>query len=606
MTKLSFSTLMFCAKYFMSSFACKLSTLTTTRVRVTGRKGCEQSIRQYSQDWRRYDSLLPLTMNGPLQYVGGETTVIEEIDSDRLSVFEAYAELKQFGYVEENISALWFKDPTHENMEENLKLFKGDADLIAMYKITELRDYVELYVVHKVEEEDVFPVAGYIDVEEDHGMVNKSEGQELVVYGGEQAGRNQSEPGADDSGAETRDNDDDVNQEAKFGNSGDSDSLDSKYKPSEEEDDNKDDLYFIDCEDELDPDGSGVCCQHMRMLYQEWTIDSVNNFRKRFPWLQLKQLMWKCAKATHWKDWERYMAELKAVNQEAFWYLIAIPPRYWSRSRFAFNSKVDTLVNNMSESFNSTVIDAKEKPIVMMLEEIRVKLMTRLERRSRSAGEWRPYWSATQKYEVVNELDKFAIDLGTYECSCRRGLTWNFFVADYYKKEAYLKCYESVIHPLNRPDFWERTTHPDVMPPPYRRPSHRPMKKRRPTAGDEEQSSGTHLSRKGEKQKCFICGSVEHNKSRCPNSTEDEAQHSKKLSKGKQKKGSIKSQSPATKGERKTASSQPTPKLGVKRKAASTTQPPSLAQSNSATQPKRPRGRLKRTTKPNCSAQHDP
>ncbi|XP_057755612.1 uncharacterized protein LOC130974776 [Arachis stenosperma] len=138
-----------------------------------------------------------------------------------------------------------------------------------------------------------------------------------------------------------------------------------------------------------------------------------SNFRKRFPGLQLKQLIWKCAKATYWKDWERYMAELKAMNQEAFWYLNAIPPRYWSRSRFTYNSKVDTLVNNMSESFNAAIVDAREKPIVTMLEEIRVKLMTRwaenrdlvqnysgtilpririrLERRSRSARQWRPY-----------------------------------------------------------------------------------------------------------------------------------------------------------------------------------------------------------------------
>ncbi|RYR13382.1 hypothetical protein Ahy_B04g070407 isoform B [Arachis hypogaea] len=134
-----------------------------------------------------------------------------------------------------------------------------------------------------------------------------------------------------------------------------------------------------------------------------------SNFRKRFPGLQLKQLMWKCSKATHWKDWERYMAELKAVNQEDFQYQNAIPPKYWSRSRFTYNSKVDTLVNNMSESFNAAIVDAREKPIVTMLEEIRVKLMTRwaenkdlaqnysgtilpririrLERRSRSARE---------------------------------------------------------------------------------------------------------------------------------------------------------------------------------------------------------------------------
>ncbi|XP_072071849.1 uncharacterized protein [Arachis hypogaea] len=149
--------------------------------------------------------------------------------------------------------------------------------------------------------------------------------------------------------------------------------------------------------------------------------------------------------------------------------------RYWSRSRFAFNSKVDTLVNNMSKSFDSAIVDVREKPIVMMLEKIRVKLMTRweenrelaqnypgtillkirmkLERMSRSAGQWQPYWSVAQKYE---------------------GLDLEPFVANCYKKEAYLKCYELVIHPLNGPDLRERIAHGDIMPPPYRRSSHRP------------------------------------------------------------------------------------------------------------------------------------
>ncbi|XP_072087410.1 uncharacterized protein [Arachis hypogaea] len=290
------------------------------------------------------------------------------------------------------------------------------------------------------------------------------------------------------------------------------------------------------------------------------------------------------------------MAELKAMNQEAFWYLIAIAPRYWSRSRFTFNSQVDTLVNNMSGSFNSVIVDAREKHIVTMLEETRIKLMIRwaknrelaqnysgtilprirmrLERKSRSAGEWRPYWSAAQKYEVVNRLEN---------CIKFKGLDLEPFVADCYKKEAYLKCYESVIHPLNGPDFWQKTAHCDVMTLPYRRFSHRPVKKRRLAAGEEEQSSHTQLLRRGEKQRCSICGSVGHNKSRCPKPIKDEAQHSKKLSKGKKKKSNTNSHPPAAKGGRKTTSSQPTPKLGVKRKTTSTTQPPSSAQSNPTT-----------------------
>lgn len=59
-----------------------------------------------------------------------------------------------------------------------------------------------------------------------------------------------------------------------------------------------------------------------------------NNFRKKHPGLKLKELMWRAAKATYPQAWEREMRELRAVNEEAFKYLIQIPPRYWSKSRF--------------------------------------------------------------------------------------------------------------------------------------------------------------------------------------------------------------------------------------------------------------------------------
>ncbi|XP_016167989.1 putative protein TPRXL [Arachis ipaensis] len=127
------------------------------------------------------------------------------------------------------------------------------------------------------------------------------------------------------------------------------------------------------------------------------------------------------------------------------------------------------------------------------------------------------------------------------------------------------------------------------------------MKKRRAVAGDEEQSSRTHLSRKREKQRCSLCGSVGHNKSRCPKPIEDLQSKNKE----KQQKESTKSNHLAAKEGRKTASSQPIPKQSVKRKAVSATQPPSSTQSNNAAQPKSPRGRPKETTKPNCSTQHD-
>ncbi|RYR34874.1 hypothetical protein Ahy_A10g049924 [Arachis hypogaea] len=90
-------------------------------------------------------------------------------------------------------------------------------------------------------------------------------------------------------------------------------------------------------------------------------------------------------------------------------------------------------------------------------------------------------------------------------CITFKGLNLEAFVDDFYKKEAYLNH-----TPLNRHDLWVRTDYGD-------KACHQPIKKRRTTAGEKERSSHTHLSKRGQIQRCSIYGSVRHKKGRCPN-----------------------------------------------------------------------------------------
>ncbi|BAT82143.1 hypothetical protein VIGAN_03210800 [Vigna angularis var. angularis] len=71
------------------------------------------------------------------------------------------------------------------------------------------------------------------------------------------------------------------------------------------------------------------------------------------------------------------MLKIKEVNIEAYKYLIGIPPRFWSRSRFTGQAMTDTLDNNIGEAFNSVLIHSRGKPIITMMEDIRVYLMKR-------------------------------------------------------------------------------------------------------------------------------------------------------------------------------------------------------------------------------------
>ncbi|WVY96833.1 hypothetical protein V8G54_028984 [Vigna mungo] len=101
------------------------------------------------------------------------------------------------------------------------------------------------------------------------------------------------------------------------------------------------------------------------------------NFRRKYPGKNLKHLMWRTATTTHLQTWEMEMINIKDVNEDAFMHLIVIPPKYWLRSRFTTTTKCDTLVNNMSEEFNSVLVHTRSKPIITMLEDIRVYIMQR-------------------------------------------------------------------------------------------------------------------------------------------------------------------------------------------------------------------------------------
>ncbi|WVZ26613.1 hypothetical protein V8G54_005157 [Vigna mungo] len=83
------------------------------------------------------------------------------------------------------------------------------------------------------------------------------------------------------------------------------------------------------------------------------------NFRKKYLGKNIKRLMWRAATATHPQTWEMEMRNIRALNEDAYKHLIVIPPRHWSRSSFLERAKCDTLVNNMSEGFNSVLLSTR-------------------------------------------------------------------------------------------------------------------------------------------------------------------------------------------------------------------------------------------------------
>jgi len=88
------------------------------------------------------------------------------------------------------------------------------------------------------------------------------------------------------------------------------------------------------------------------------------------------------------------------------------------------------------------------------------------------------------------------------------------FISFWYKKETYAEVYNLVIYLVNGEQVWERTEMPDVVPPPTKKMSGRPKKKRRLEPW-EVMKNKSQLGQTGLKKKCGICHKLGHNRKSC-------------------------------------------------------------------------------------------
>ena len=199
------------------------------------------------------------------------------------------------------------------------------------------------------------------------------------------------------------------------------------------------------------------------------------------------------------------------------------------------------------------ILPARDKPILSMLEWIRVRLMTRLhtkrigmekyggsvcpnvqdklEKLKMESRSFSAMPSGRFKYEVDNSYERHVVDLTKKECSCRiwdlTGIPCKHGVAAIYKnlehpedylhycylKEAYLDVYSEIIHLMPSQDEWIKSGHLPPQPPHFLRPPERLKKLRR--RDSDEPRNPYKISRMNRQIKCGKCNKVGHNSRSC-------------------------------------------------------------------------------------------
>ncbi|CAA0818600.1 Unknown protein [Striga hermonthica] len=260
-----------------------------------------------------------------------------------------------------------------------------------------------------------------------------------------------------------------------------------------------------------------MCARH---IYANW--------RKKYT---DKKLWWRCAKASNRTLFNMYRAYLAQDTPEGAQDMMTTSPEHWSRAFFRLGNNCDSVDNNMCESFNHSIMEARFYPVISMCEAIRKKMNIEL------SGKCIVLWNGADGFEVQDWEDrKYIVKLMTREWTCNywqlSGLPCCYAISAIYKsshkpedyialcfsKSAYMRTYEHVLMPVQGPDNWPISDMPRPLPPPYVKMPGRPKTQRRREPW--EQPKGTKLSKVGIKMRCRLCGKNDHNARRCPKNSQ--------------------------------------------------------------------------------------
>ena len=133
------------------------------------------------------------------------------------------------------------------------------------------------------------------------------------------------------------------------------------------------------------------------------------NFRKKYNGVMYRTLFWKAAKATYPARFEKAMNELKEISSDAHQHLMERNPETWSRAFFNTDKACDAVENGISECFNALIVEARRKPIINMLEDIRQMLMFRMHKMRDKHLNWGDGIcpNIKKKFEVIKDKHRY-------------------------------------------------------------------------------------------------------------------------------------------------------------------------------------------------------
>ncbi|XP_009627897.1 uncharacterized protein [Nicotiana tomentosiformis] len=287
---------------------------------------------------------------------------------------------------------------------------------------------------------------------------------------------------------------------------------------------------------------------HYACMWHIWT-----NIRSKFKkgHLKLSELYFTTARSYTLDEFNERMSKIKEIDTRVRVYLYDIVYHRWSRVNAMVN-RTWTMTSNIAELLNAITKDAREFPIVELLEYMRTllerwtnerllkvngtftyhgeKYNKELEDNMTLSQKMRVRASTDHIHTLIDGVKRFIVCLQNKRCSCgqfhldelscahaledlrHRNESYENYCSPYYTRENLLHTYEILVDPLPDESKWNVPQHiaeEVVMPPTKKRQRGRPQKQRYKPYDE--------VNAKKYKVSCGNCGLEGHNKRSCKN-----------------------------------------------------------------------------------------
>ncbi|XP_070018818.1 uncharacterized protein [Nicotiana sylvestris] len=248
---------------------------------------------------------------------------------------------------------------------------------------------------------------------------------------------------------------------------------------------------------------------------------------------QLKDIFFALARAYTIEKFEYHMTELCNIDPRVQPYLFEIGYERWSRA-YSKVKRSMVITSNIAESINAANKDARELPVMRLLEYMTNLLQQWQQKQKKCNGDiyrpWRKVRPATdQLYTVLEGVRRNIVCLEEGTCSCgkfqmdelpcphawavlkNQQLKPGQYCSFYYKKDKLLSTYEFSVNPMPDESLWVipiEVMEDVVLPPKGRRNAGRPRKERLKPASEKESKRAFS---------CSVCGQDGHNRKTCRN-----------------------------------------------------------------------------------------